>query len=220
MNCNVFTARLLKFYLPRFADINQPESITGLYLVTDYYPINLHKLIYDSDVTLSVDQVVVLTYNLLCAVHYLHSANIIHRDLKLDNILITKDLQVKICDFGFSRCLKNRNVRQPRRSMSLNCFPRFYRPPEVILRQKDYDNRADLWSLGVVLSQLFQRLVTKEVILPFIGDSCFPASPLIQDEDEDENDANSKVQISTNDQLRVICNSLSISTSDLDFLVG
>lgn len=44
-----------------------------------------------------------MVYNLLCAVKYLHSANVIHRDLKPANVLVNEDCSVKICDFGLAR---------------------------------------------------------------------------------------------------------------------
>lgn len=46
-----------------------------------------------------------IMYNLLCAVHFLHSANIIHRDLKPENILINESCEFQICDFGLARTL-------------------------------------------------------------------------------------------------------------------
>ena len=46
-----------------------------------------------------------IIYNTLCAIKYLHSANVIHRDLKPSNILVNKLCQVKICDLGISRTL-------------------------------------------------------------------------------------------------------------------
>lgn len=47
----------------------------------------------------------IISYNLLCAIKFLHSANIIHRDIKPSNILINESCQVFVCDFGLSRTL-------------------------------------------------------------------------------------------------------------------
>lgn len=44
-----------------------------------------------------------ILYNLLCGVNYIHSAGIIHRDIKSSNILINEDCNVRICDFGLAR---------------------------------------------------------------------------------------------------------------------
>jgi mitogen-activated protein kinase 1/3 len=46
-----------------------------------------------------------VVYNLLCAVKYLHTANVIHRDLKPANVLVNEDCSVKICDFGLARSI-------------------------------------------------------------------------------------------------------------------
>lgn len=51
------------------------------------------------------EHLVTIMYNCLCALKYLHSANVIHRDIKPSNILINRDSSVKICDFGISRTL-------------------------------------------------------------------------------------------------------------------
>ena len=46
-----------------------------------------------------------IAYHCLCALHFLHEANVMHRDLKSANILISANCNVKICDFGLSRSL-------------------------------------------------------------------------------------------------------------------
>ena len=53
----------------------------------------------------------VILYNLLCATKYMHSANIVHRDIKPGNILINQHCEVRICDFGIARSLPQNIVR-------------------------------------------------------------------------------------------------------------
>ena len=54
-----------------------------------------------------------MIYDILCGLHYLHSAHICHRDLKPENILVNDDCTIQICDFGLSRSLKDVSVSSP-----------------------------------------------------------------------------------------------------------
>ena len=78
----------------------------GLFLVMEHMENDIKKLLnYSSDIDLSEEHILMIIYNTLCAIKFLHSANVIHRDLKPANILIDSDCNVKICDFGLARSL-------------------------------------------------------------------------------------------------------------------
>ena len=58
---------------------------------------------------LDEEHIITILYNALCAMNYIHSTNIIHRDLKPANFLIDQNCNVKICDFGLSRAMPEKN---------------------------------------------------------------------------------------------------------------
>ena len=80
--------------------------------------------------------------NILEALVELHKKNIAHRDLKLANILITDDYQLKLADFGFSKDYESSWMRT-------FCGTPLSMAPEILLRE-NYNERCDVWSLGVL----------------------------------------------------------------------
>ena len=82
-----------------------------------------------------------------------HSKNIIHRDIKLDNILLTKELRVKICDFGVSRTVKDQEV------INEQCGTPAYLAPEIIINRGYVGKYVDIWSLGVLLYAMLSGTV-------------------------------------------------------------
>ncbi|EPY52597.1 CAMK/CAMKL protein kinase Ppk16 [Schizosaccharomyces cryophilus OY26] len=88
-----------------------------------------------------------LFWQLCCAIKYLHTQGCVHRDLKLENIFLDKNFDVKIGDFGFSR-----DTDCSRRTfMSTRCGTVAYCAPEVVLGQKYIGECADIWSLGIIM---------------------------------------------------------------------
>jgi mitogen-activated protein kinase 1/3 len=82
------------------------KNLTYIFIVMEYVDTDFQKLLNAIPQTeLSEDHIIVIVYNMLCALNFLHSANVIHRDLKPSNFLIDSQCSVKICDFGLSRAM-------------------------------------------------------------------------------------------------------------------
>ncbi|XP_005999489.1 testis-specific serine/threonine-protein kinase 6 [Latimeria chalumnae] len=83
---------------------------------------------------------------IVSAVKYLHEHNIVHRDLKCENVLLTDEKQVKLTDFGFGRKAHG----YPELSTTY-CGSAAYAPPEVLLGVPYDPKKYDIWSMGVIL---------------------------------------------------------------------
>ena len=79
--------------------------------------------------------------------HYLHSLNLIHRDLKPHNILLSKNGNIKIADFGFVKDYTENSM------LDTLCGSPIYMAPEI-LQHKKYDAKVDLWSIGIILYEM------------------------------------------------------------------
>eukprot|EP00897_Mesotaenium_endlicherianum_P004607 jgi/Mesen1/4174/ME000219S03304 len=89
--------------------------------------------------------------------NYIHSAHVLHRDLKPPNILIDGRCNVKITDFGLSRTMLGEEDH-----MTEYVVTRYYRAPELLLNSQDYTAAIDVWSVGCI----YMELVTGHILLP------------------------------------------------------
>lgn len=120
------------------------------YFILEYQPNKtLSDLIYNR-YSLTEIEVKHYCYELLLALEYLHNRNIIHRDIKLSNVLLSDKMEVKLCDFGLAIESNNNNNKTI-------CGTPNYIAPEI-LNLKDntnYSYEIDIWSFGVILYSLF-----------------------------------------------------------------
>ena len=153
MKKNVFTVLLYDIYISEEA-IETISKLKEVFLVMEFVKYDLRGLLSNETRGYGANHTTVIIYNLLCAMKFLHSANVIHRDLKPANILINDECVVKLCDFGLS-CTESLDEHKDKgRSMSPLVQTRWYRSPEVILLDKHYNTKIDMWSMGCMLNEL------------------------------------------------------------------
>eukprot|EP00005_Dracoamoeba_jomungandri_P002402 CAMPEP_0174251228 /NCGR_PEP_ID=MMETSP0439-20130205/1118_1 /TAXON_ID=0 /ORGANISM="Stereomyxa ramosa, Strain Chinc5" /LENGTH=959 /DNA_ID=CAMNT_0015331495 /DNA_START=18 /DNA_END=2897 /DNA_ORIENTATION=+ len=122
------------------------------YIVTEWIERGdlTHQLI-DDQVYISWSKRVRWALDTAAAMAYLHTNDIIHRDLKAANLLLTDNDRIKVCDMGFAR----RKTTRRARSMSI-AGTELYMAPEVITG-KQYDSSCDVFCYGVVLYEIITR---------------------------------------------------------------
>jgi serine/threonine protein kinase len=136
--------------LPRSRD-----DFSDIYVVVELMETDLSSII-KSPQPLSDDHCKFFLYQLLRGLKFMHSAGILHRDLKPRNLLVNSNCDLKICDFGLARAnLPGMSVRGV--SMTDYVATRWYRAPEVLLTYRHYTEAMDVWSVGVILGELFIR---------------------------------------------------------------
>ncbi|KAJ0407536.1 hypothetical protein P43SY_006854 [Pythium insidiosum] len=141
-------------------DLMRPPSLATFedtYIVTDLMETDLHRVI-NSQEPLSPDHIAYVTYQMLCALRYIHSAQILHRDIKPSNVLINRDCLVKICDFGLARGFDVTPEGDTAMDQALTEYvvTRWYRAPELLLASR-YSTAIDVWSVGCILVEMFLR---------------------------------------------------------------
>ena len=132
------------FDLPR-----RPTEKVSVYMVFPYLKHDLVGIQHYRRNRLYISEIKCITLQVLRGLHHLHSQNIVHRDLKLANLLMDGDGVVKIADFGLSR------IQLPKgKDLTNKVVTRWYRSPELLLGATKYDFSVDMWSVGAILGEL------------------------------------------------------------------
>ena len=95
---NIFSTKLYDIILA-----GSEDSFDSVFLIMELQSGDLKSLMDTKNLVFDEEHAIIVLYNLLCALNFVHSANIMHRDIKPSNILINSSCQVKLCDFGMAR---------------------------------------------------------------------------------------------------------------------
>ncbi|KAH3677231.1 hypothetical protein WICMUC_001812 [Wickerhamomyces mucosus] len=128
----------------------------GLYCFQELADYDLARVIHSS-AQFSEFHIKNFLYQILCGVKYIHSADVIHRDLKPGNILINHQGNLKICDFGLARGISPKFMKSKPNSITNYVATRWYRAPELILSRKKYSKAIDMWAVGCIFAELYAR---------------------------------------------------------------
>merc|ERR1719384_673409 len=126
------------------------------YLVFDFCEHDLAGLLSNFNVKFSLGEIKKVMQQLLNGLYYIHSNKIIHRDMKAANVLITKQGILKLADFGLARAISINKNGQPNRYTN-RVVTLWYRPPELLLGERNYGPAVDMWGAGCIMAEMWTR---------------------------------------------------------------
>jgi p38 MAP kinase len=133
--------------LDLFTTAKSPETLDDIYLVTNLMGTDMNNVFKTQELT--DDQIIFFTYQILRGLKYLHSSNIIHRDIKPGNLTVNENCELRIIDFGLAR--------GEGEEMTGYVATRWYRAPEIMLKWMHYTKAVDIWSVGCILAEMFTQ---------------------------------------------------------------
>lgn len=119
-----------------------------IFLILELCNTDLYKFIQNNE--LNEENIQYIIKQIVEAIKYIMDNNIVHRDLKPHNILINKNLDIKLADFGFAREFKDTLLSDT------ICGSPLYMAPEILNNQK-YNIKSDIWSLGIIMYEMVMR---------------------------------------------------------------
>ncbi|KAL4490773.1 hypothetical protein ABPG72_021827 [Tetrahymena utriculariae] len=122
-----------------------------IYLVFEYVEKNLLEVLEEKPNGLDHEVIRIIMYQLLKALHQCHKQDVIHRDVKPENLLVNPyNYELKLCDFGFARTLPSKQGE----IITDYVATRWYRAPELLLKYPKYSKPVDIWAVACIMGEL------------------------------------------------------------------
>ncbi|XP_045164177.1 cyclin-dependent kinase 5 homolog isoform X1 [Mercenaria mercenaria] len=126
--------------------VHTEKSLT---LVFEYLEKDLKQYMDDCGNIMSMTNVKIFLYQLLRGLAYCHKRQVLHRDLKPQNLLINERGELKLADFGLARA---KSI--PTKTYSNEVVTLWYRPPDVLLGSTEYGTPIDMWGVGCIFYEM------------------------------------------------------------------
>lgn len=123
-----------------------------LYIITDLLESDLRRAIKCK--ALQEVHKPLVAYQMLRALKYIHSAGVMHRDIKPGNVLLDSKCTVMLCDFGLARSSPADGTTADMVMLTDYVGPRWYRSPEQLLGSRFYTYAIDIWAWGCVVAEM------------------------------------------------------------------
>jgi len=136
-------------------NVLRADNDRDLYLIFEYVETDLHAVIR-ANILEEVHRQY-LIYQSFKALMYMHSAELVHRDMKPSNLLLNSECLMKVADFGLARSLLRGEVADGSTTnpiMTDYVATRWYRAPEILLGSTRYGTAVDMWSLGCIFGEM------------------------------------------------------------------
>lgn len=125
------------------------KSLDSIFISMEYCEQDLASLLDNMTQPFSEAQSKCIILQVLNGLKYLHTHFIIHRDLKVSNLLLTDKGCIKIADFGLARLFSNSETK-----MTPNVVTLWYRAPELLFGATNHSTAIDMWAAGCILGEL------------------------------------------------------------------
>lgn len=121
-----------------------------LTLVFEFLDLDLKKYLDQTEGGIELSIMKSFLYQLCRSIAYCHSQRILHRDLKPQNLLINREGELKLADFGLARAFGI-----PIRQFTHEVVTLWYRAPDVLMGNRRYSTPVDVWSIGCILAEMY-----------------------------------------------------------------
>ncbi|AET41054.1 cyclin-dependent serine/threonine protein kinase SGV1 Ecym_7206 [Eremothecium cymbalariae DBVPG len=140
------------------------DSLKSFYMILPYMVADISGILHNPRMTLDMGDIKNMMLQIFEGINYIHCKKFMHRDIKTANILLDHKGILKIADFGLARNYYGAppNLKYPGGAgtdakYTSVVVTRWYRAPELVLGDKNYTTAVDIWGIGCVFAEFFEK---------------------------------------------------------------